>query len=134
MSDKKKAKSKKKPDYENVDIRTLPKDQRPKPTSGQSAEAFTLGFDDLTKFEAKVIKVVNGEGKGTRPVMNIEAISKQVRLSKLATRNTIRRLVPSNWLERVEDSIDDDGNPIKVRGHYRITKGGRERVSAALDG
>jgi hypothetical protein len=123
----------KKPKKEDaVDLRTLPKDERPKPTSGQSAEAFTLPFDSLSKYELKVVSVLNQPGAGLREVKPVSAVAKTTRLTPLQVRNAMRRLVPSKWIERVDVVLADDGSEKPVKGHYRITKGGRERLAREL--
>lgn len=115
---------------EDVDLRTLPKDERPKPTSGQSRAEFALPKEELTKYEMKIIEALNGKGKGLRETIPVLDLSKATRMTKLEVRNTIRRLVPSTWVERVDEVLTDDGDVKKVRGHYRITERGRKRLGA----
>lgn len=112
-----------------VDLRTLPVDKRPKPTSGQSRKAFELPLEELSAGEAKVIKALNGKGKGLRETLAVALIAKATRLTALQVRNSIRRLVPSTWVEPVEEVLDDEGEPKAVRGHYRITERGRKRLA-----
>lgn len=113
-----------------VDLRTLPKDKRPEPTTGQSREEFQLPLEGLSAGEAKVVKASNGKGKGLRETYSVAMLSKATKLSALEVRNSIRRLIPSTWLERVDEVLTDDGEPKPVRGHYRITERGRKRLGA----
>ncbi len=111
------------------DIRTLPADKRPKPTTGQSRKEFTLPLEDLSTNEGKIVKTLNGKGKGLRETFSVDAIHKATRLTALQVRNSIRRLVPSTWVEPVEEILDEEtGEPRSVRGHYRITERGRKRI------
>lgn len=112
-----------------VDLRTLPADKRPKPTSGQSREEFTLEVDALSAMEAKVIKAVNGSGKGVREVLSVDDMAKATKLDALQVRNALRRLVPSGWVERVDEILTDDGETKAVRGHYRLAERGRRRLA-----
>lgn len=132
MAKQKKPKKQSKVNIRNdgeVDLRTLPVDKRPKPTSGQSRKEFELPLEELSAGEAKVIKALNGKGKGLRETLSVAAISKTTKLTALQVRNSIRRLVPSTWVERVEEILDDEGEPREVRGHYRITERGRKRLA-----
>lgn len=113
-----------------IDLRTLPKDKRPKPSTGQSRKEFQLPTEELSDGEAKVVKALNGKGKGLRETMAVAVIAKTTKLATLQVRNNIRRLVPSTWVEHVDEVLDDDGEPRKVRGHYRITERGRKRLAA----
>lgn len=113
-----------------VDLRTLPADKRPEPTTGQSREEFTLELDALSAGEAKVIKTLNGTGKGVREVLAVPSIAKASKLTLLQVRNSIRRLVPSGWVERVDEILTDEGEPKPVRGHYRLAERGRRRLAA----
>lgn len=113
-----------------VDLRTLPVDKRPEPTTGQSREEFTLELDALSAGEAKVIKALNGSGKGVREVLAVPTIAKASKLTLLQVRNSIRRLVPSGWVERVDEILTDEGEPKAVRGHYRLHERGRRRLAA----
>lgn len=128
MSDKKKQKPKK-----DVDLRTLPRDKRPDPTTGQSAPERTLAFDDLSSGEVKVVSALDKPGQGRREVKNVSELAKATRQTPLVTRNSIRRLVPSNWIERVTSVLNDEGEEVAVLGHYRITESGRKRLHAAVD-
>lgn len=115
----------------DVDIRKLPAAERPKPTSGQSREAFFLGWDATTVAEQKIIKALNEPGEGRRETHTVAAVAKVTRLTTLQVRNSLRRLVPSRWAERVGSTIDDDGNEVATRGRYRITESGRKRLATA---
>lgn len=111
-----------------VDLRTLPADERPKPTTGQSRKEFTLGLDEMSDLEGKVLKALNAPGSGRRETRAVAELAKSTRLTALQVRNSIRRLVPSGWVERVETTINDDGEEIGVLGHYRVTERGRKRI------
>lgn len=113
-----------------VDLRTLPVDKRPKPTTGQSREEFALELDALSAGEAKVIKALNGTGKGVREVLPVASIAKASKLTALQVRNSIRRLVPSGWVERVDEILADDGEVKTVLGHYRLHERGRRRLAS----
>lgn len=113
-----------------VDLRTLPADKRPDPSTGQSREEFTLKLEELSDKEAKVIKALNGTGKGVREVRAVPELAKTTKLTLLQVRNSIRRLVPSGWVERVDEILTDEGETKAVRGHYRLAEGGRRRLAA----
>lgn len=112
-----------------VDLRTLPLEERPKPTSGQSRKEFNLPLEELSDYEAKVLKVTNGKGSGLRETWSVAKLAKTSRLTPLQVRNSIRRLIPSGWLEHVHTILTDAGEPHDVRGHYRMTDKGRKRLS-----
>jgi hypothetical protein len=126
------SKKKAKKEEEAVDLRKLPRDERPEPTTGQSAPARTISFDELTKYEVKLIQALNAPGSGVRQSRGVADLAKSMRLTPLEVRNTIRRLVPSKWVERVASTINDEGEEVAVRGHYRITESGRKRLAAAV--
>jgi len=111
-----------------VDLRSLPKAERPKPKSGQSAAPFTLPAEDLTADESKLVGALNGKGTGLRAVLNVTGLSKSTKMTNLTVRNTLRRLVPSGWVERVEEVLTDDGEVQAARGHYRVSERGRKRL------
>ncbi len=114
-----------------IDLRTLPVEKRPKPSSGQSRKEFSLPLEELSANEAKVLKALNGKGKGLRETLPISGIAKGTRLTPLQVRNSIRRLVPSTWVEGVDEVLDDEtGEPREVRGHYRVTERGRKRLTS----
>lgn len=114
-----------------IDLRTLPAEKRPKPSTGQSRKEFALPLEELSANEGKVVKTLNGKGKGLRETLPVATIAKTTRLTALQVRNSIRRLVPSTWLENVNEVLDDEtGEPREVRGHYRITERGRKRLGA----
>ncbi len=112
-----------------VDLRTLPVDERPNPTSGQSRKEFKLAADALSKFEAKIVAALNGKGKGLRETISVTDLGKQVRLTPLQVRNSIRRLVPSSWVEPVSEVLTDEGETKPARGHYRLTEAARKRLA-----
>ncbi len=129
--EKKTPKPKKPKKKVEIDLRKLPADERGKAFSGQSAEARAISFEELSKGEQKLLGILNGEGKGLRPIVPIADMSKGSRLTPLGVRNTLRRLVPSKWIENVHEGIDDEGEVVKLRGHYRITESGRKRFANA---
>lgn len=110
---------------EDVDLRTLPKDDRPKPTTGQSGPERELPFDELNSDEKLVVRVLNDDGEGTRQSMPVSELSDALIKTepdeaqghaKLLVRNAMRRLVQGGWVEWVD------------RGRYRITEKGRKRL------
>lgn len=133
MSKTKTAPKKPAAEAEKIDRRTLPKDQRGAPSTGQSAEEFTLIFDDLSTAQVKILKAANAPGAGRRETRDVSELAKATKLTPLQTRNGIRNLIPSGWLERVNEAMADDGEVRKVRGHYRISEAGRKRLATALD-
>jgi hypothetical protein len=113
----------------DIDRRTLPVADRPKPTSGQSRKEFVLEQEKMSPGEAKVTKALNGTGAGVREVLSVEQLGKATRLTLLQVRNSLRRLVPSGWAERVEEILTDEGETKPVRGHYRLAEGARRRLA-----
>ena len=117
MSNSRKKKQKK--SFDNVDIRKLPKDKRPKPSTGQSAPERLIKYEDLTDNEKAIIAASKGGKKeAARPWRDVEYYSELFDADnpKLVARNTIRRLIPGGWLERGE------------RGKYRLTENGMRRL------
>ena len=108
--------------YENIDIRTLPRDKRPKPTTGQSAPEREMPWDALNGDEQEIVKLLNGKG-GARAVRTIsylaEGLDDDDAPTKLRIRNALRRVVTGGWAEAVE------------RGTYRVTERGRKRLERA---
>jgi hypothetical protein len=94
------------------------------PKSGQSGPPLDLGYGDLNDNERKVVAVF--KGKGERKPKTIADLAKECFPSKKFAkanswvRNSLRRLVRADWLEKME------------RGSYRITDKGRRRLDAAL--
>lgn len=119
---KKKAKNKMtKKQLENVDLRKVPKDKRPKPSTGQSAPARTLAWDELNADERAIVKALNSPGHGERRERTVEWLSELFDTDnpKLTARNAIRRLIPSDWLEKTKRAV------------YQISKNGRARYERA---
>jgi len=110
--------------YENVDIRTMPKDKRPKPTQGQSAPERDLPYEKLNETEREVLGLLNGKGEGARVVRDISFLAEGVddadAETKLLVRNSLRRLVACGWVESGEK-----------RGTYRVSEKGRKRLDRA---
>lgn len=90
-----------------VDLRKLPKEKRPEPTTGQSGPKLELAAGDLSKKEAKVVRAL--AEVDTTEAQSIKAIAKGGRLTMLQVRNGLRRLVRARWVANVE------------RGKYRLT-------------
>lgn len=111
----------KKAKFENVDLRKLPKDKRPKPSSGQSAEERELPFTALSDAEKDVIKMLDGNGHGHRVVRSIEFLADGFGGDnpKLQVRNALRRLVSCGWVDWAS------------RGQYQINEKGRKRHARA---
>lgn len=95
------------------------------PTSGQSAPPVELSVDALNAKELKVLVTLNGLGGGIRPVLTITTLaetcfkSQGKKKGNSWTRNSLRRLVQSGLVEKVE------------RGKYRISLGGRKKLAKA---
>lgn len=104
----------------HVDLRKLPLDKRPTPTTGQSADERELPVESLNDDETEVVRMLNGgkKGSGSRETRSVEWLSDGLD-SKLAVRNALRRLVSCGWVERVD------------RGQYRISEKGRKRMQRA---
>lgn len=98
---------------------------RPAPRSGQSGPTIELAVDSFNAKELAVLRLLNGEGAGIRPILPINEIagtcfSTQSRSRGNSwTRNSLRRLVQSRFVERIE------------RGKYRITESGRKSLVRA---
>lgn len=107
--------------FENVDLRTLPKDKRPKPSSGQSAPERELPYESLSDDEKEVIKLLDGPGHGHRQVRSIEWLADGFDGDnpKLRVRNALRRPVSCGWVDWV------------ARGQYQISEKGRKRYARA---
>lgn len=104
------------------------KDKKKKPTTGQSAGPLQIGYDDLNKDERKLIRVLNGKTK-SRVTLHLGEIASKGRMSNLEVRNALRRTVRGDWVEKVTEIVDDEGE-IKegARGYYRISVNGRRRI------
>ncbi len=108
---------------QETDLRKLPRDKRPKPTSGQHAEERDLALDDMNDDEQEVIKLLNAKGEGRREARNVaylaEGIDDDDAETKLRVRNAMRRLVSCGWVDRAD------------RGSYMISERGRKRMQRA---
>jgi hypothetical protein len=118
----KKSKKSKKAE-KKVDLRTLPHDKRPEPTSGQHGKPIHIGYAELNVHEQRVVKALDAaEGAA----MRIPEIAKSCSargggktVTTLQVRNAMRRLVRGSW-------VDSRG-----RGQYRLTTRGRDRYESA---
>lgn len=119
-------------DFSHVDIRTLPLEHRPRPTTGQSSAPFHLPLDGMNPHERAVVRAANRPTSGRREVYDVRQLARTARRTLLQTRNALRRLVPGNWVERVPEVEDPDtGDVVAVRGRYRVTRSGRDRLASA---
>jgi len=95
------------------------------PTSGQSGPPIELSVEGLNTKEAKIFSALNGSGSGVRTIMTITELAAECfksRGKKQAnswTRNSLRRLVQSGLVEKVE------------RGKYRVSDAGRKKLARA---
>lgn len=93
---------------------------RPAPTTGQSGPPINLPLEECNEGELKVLTLLNGEGRGDRPVLGIQEMTK---LGKFKAdhwvRNALRDLVRGSWVEKVG------------RGTYQMTILGRKRLTVA---
>jgi hypothetical protein len=114
----------KKKDKESVDLRKVPRDKRPKPTTGQSAEAHALPWDALSGDERVIIKLLDGDHKAASPrprtVRSIEYLAEGLEgdAARLRARNALRRPVACGWVDRA------------ARARYQISELGRRRLAA----
>jgi hypothetical protein len=100
--------SKKKIDYSEWDIRTLPKKERPKPTTGQHGPKVDLEWDDLSADQKAVIARL--KAKSPAHVADIAEKGFGKDDPKLRVRNALRRLVRGGWVEHAS----------KEPGMYRL--------------
>ena len=100
--------------------------------TGQTGPTIEVAYEDLNRKEQKVLAAIDPEKKGTRPLKKIQEIGdeaftgmKHANQEKRNswTRNSLRRLVRSEFVEHGEEKGD---------GTYRITEKGRKRVARAL--
>ena len=95
------------------------------PVSGQSGPPIELSVEGLNAKEAKVFALLNGEGAGVRDILTITEIavacfkSQGKKRSNSWTRNSLRRLVQSGLIEKVD------------RGQYRVSDAGRKKLARA---
>lgn len=113
------AKTKKKDKFEGVDLRKVPRDKRPKPTTGQSAAKRDLPWESLSPDEKEVVKMLNSPGHGPRTVRSIEYLADGIEGDnpRLQARNALRRLVACDWVDRAE------------RAQYQVSVNGRRRLA-----
>ena len=94
----------------SVDRRTLPKEERIKPETGQSRIPFQLEWERMNKDHQTIILAMTGGD------MSIADIHTKVGIKKLYIRNALRDLVPGGWVTRVG------------RGTYKLAKAGRDKL------
>jgi len=102
------------------DLRKVPKDKRPKPTTGQSAATRDLSYDLLSDDEKALVKALDGRShSGKREQRTIAWLARLFGGDdpKLQTRNALRRPVSCGWVDNVG------------RGLYQISEKGRKRLS-----
>lgn len=109
---------KKKDKFENVDLRKVPRDKRPKPSTGQSAPARDLAWDSMSADEKEVVKLLNSPGHGERKVRTIEYLADGIEGDnpRLQARNALRRVVACGWVDKAD------------RAQYQISTNGRRRL------
>lgn len=94
-----------------------------KPSSGQSGPSLDLPVEKISAKEMKIVEVLDGEGAGTREIWTIDELAEECFKSKSKkqgnswVRNSLRRLVRGNVVEKVE------------RGQYRISDSGRKKLA-----
>ena len=99
----------------DVDLRTLPRAERPAPTSGQSGTPLDLAWTELNKDEQRVMRSLLAAGDGV--AVKINGLAKSARsLTTLKVRNALRRLVRSSLVSNVD------------RGLYKLTAKGKRRL------
>jgi hypothetical protein len=103
-----------------VDLRRLPRDERPKPSTGQSAPARQIAWDAFNAHERAVVKLLDGGG-GRRVPRRVEYLADGIDADnpRLAARNALRRPVSSGWVDRVDSAT------------YVISELGRQRYNRA---
>jgi hypothetical protein len=93
-----------------------------KPMTGQSGPRVEVDVSSLNGKEIRVLKMLNGKGKGAREILKITDLmnsmpTKTPKAQKNSwVRNSLRRLVTGAYVEKIE------------RGSYRITDSGRRRM------
>lgn len=106
-----------KKDLSEYDLRTLPKEERPKPTTGQSGDEIDLSFGDMNADEQQVVSVLS-ESDGPMKILDIgteAGFGRDKAKAHLRVRNALRRPVCGNWVQKVD------------RGTYKLTAAGRRR-------
>lgn len=111
----------------------MTKKETQKSSQGQNGPELKLHYSELTPNERKVVDALAQEG---RPVLSIKELVKACGWSSLRAseandefkgkvrgnsrvRNSLRRLVRSNWVENAEE---------RGRGTYRLSKKGSDRL------
>lgn len=119
MAKKKRKKKMAKDKFKDVDLRKVPRDKRPKPTSGQSASARDLPWEALNSDEKEIVKLLNSPGHGERKVRSIEYLADGLEGDnpRLQARNALRRIVACGWVDRAD------------RAQYQISVNGRRRLA-----
>jgi len=112
------------------------KQETNKSSQGQTGPELKLHFSELTDNEKKLVAALNQTG---RPILTIKELVKACGWHRLRAsnanedftgkvrgnsrvRNTLRRLVRSNWVENAEG---------RGRGTYRLSKKGSDRLRRA---
>ncbi len=109
---------------EVVDLRTVPKDLRRDPCTGQSGPEMDLAWGDLSATERALVKALDGEGTGRRQAWHVEELATETGFTKLQVRNGMRRLIRACWADASEPG--PAGTP--KRGWYRVSEPGRKRL------
>jgi hypothetical protein len=124
----------KKPTKKPNKAKTRKPAKKNKPTTGQSAPKVEIAYEDFNDKEVKILKKLNGSGKGKRDEVKIadlaKAFSNKVPAAQRNswTRNSLRRLTtghppgskPDNtWVEKID------------RGLYQISETGRRSLRTA---
>ena len=122
---KPKAAKKRRPKAKATSNKKAKAQEKRTPTSGQSGPPIELSVEGLNTKEAKIFSALNGSGSGVRTIMTITELATECfksRGKKQAnswTRNSLRRLVQSGLVEKVE------------RGKYRVSDAGRKKLARA---
>jgi len=114
-----------------VDGRTIPFAERAAPSQGQSAPKRTILFDDLSKWEQAVVKVLHGTLK--RAPLHIGTLADKTGFTRLEVRNALRRLVQGTWVVGVTPKpvTTSTGWGSDTRGWYALTKFAKDRLRRA---
>jgi DNA-binding PadR family transcriptional regulator len=109
---------------EKVDLRKLPREKRPEPTSGQHGKPIDIDYDRLNVHEQRTVRALEAAGNAMSIPEIAKACSKLVHkpVTTLQVRNAMRRLVRGSWVDS------------KSRGVYRLTSRGRAKFTSAKDG
>jgi hypothetical protein len=96
------------------------------PSTGQSAPPIVIHFNELTDRERKLLRYIDGDGEGLRPMVPIKDMV-SVFVGTAGTkaranswvRNQLRDLVRGSWIVKVD------------RGMYQVAESARKRIRAA---